>query len=652
MKRPVGWLETNDEFKAEIMERTVEALWHQGAESSEYTPHDLKHFERVENWIRALIPVESWPLLSPQERKILTWSAWTHDIGMFKGLFPPGTAPNDIRLLHPDQAATWVADKWSAIGLERMEAQVIADLIRFHSRSNSLKNCHESCLCAGAMVRPRLLAAYLRLADALDVTHDRVDEPYRFELLVRQISPESDDTLFHWVKSFVVSAIAVDHKHQLINIQFINYSGPNQRHFELIKRYVINEIEDELASVEKILSAGGISSFHSVTTMDQVTVRGELHDQLAGSIERVLGWAQMTQSPNSTAVTVAALGAIRALIEETQSLKLKNPSHAWNAFRTGLQRLIQSLLHQLRLRRCHNELRRIFDFLSQVSYGNQFKDEFDDSTLDCLSRFTVEFTNLIRADKDRDKRLATGLESVLKSLCRSHSAADPWTFLLFGCSETVARVLAEFGKNHKLSLVISEGRPKTQHGAHNVPSYIDAEAYAERLHSTELEPSQLYVIPDACVASTLDRGMMPNGLPPIDAILFGANGVYFEPEIRVAHSAGHLMCAICAKHFGIPVIVVTSATKISPKPEPGGERLSRRSRWFSSDEELIGRLEQIYKAKTNWNPREDQIPFQLIASIITDLGIIKDFGGTDDAKEELLKQMQEVNDLLTGAISG
>jgi translation initiation factor 2B subunit (eIF-2B alpha/beta/delta family) len=110
-------------------------------------------------------------------------------------------------------------------------------------------------------------------------------------------------------------------------------------------------------------------------------------------------------------------------------------------------------------------------------------------------------------------------------------------------------------------LVVGEGRPKTHYGAHNVPSYVDAEAYVERLHSAGLKPSNLYIIPDACVASTMDRGMTPDVLPPIDAVLFGANGVYFEPEIQVAHSAGHLMCAICAKHFATPVVVLTSAQR-------------------------------------------------------------------------------------------
>jgi translation initiation factor 2B subunit (eIF-2B alpha/beta/delta family) len=359
----------------------------------------------------------------------------------------------------------------------------------------------------------------------------------------------------------------------------------------------------------------------------------------------VLGWAQMTQSPNSTAVTIAALGAIRALIEETRGLKLKNSLHAWNAFRNGLQRLIQSLLHQLRQRRCHNELRRIFDYMGRVSRENEFKDEFDESVLDQLVRFTNAFEELVGPDKVRDTRLAAELKSVLESSCERHSPEQPWTLLLFGCSETVARVLAEFGKHHGLSLVVGEGRPKTHHGAHNVPSYVDAEAYVERLHSAGLKPNKLYIIPDACVASTMDRGTTPDGLPPIDAVLFGANGVYFEPEIQVAHSAGHLMCAICAKHFDTPVVVLTSATKISRLAKPGGAMLSRKSKWLCSDEELIERIEGTYGARTNWNPREDRIPCSLIAAVVTERGTIN-LGDEKIAKEQLGKQMEDVDELL------
>jgi hypothetical protein len=81
MKRPRGWLSELDEANAVKMEQVVRAQWEKGADASEFTPHDPDHFARVEDWIRALVPQERWKDLSFEERKILTWCAWTHDIG-------------------------------------------------------------------------------------------------------------------------------------------------------------------------------------------------------------------------------------------------------------------------------------------------------------------------------------------------------------------------------------------------------------------------------------------------------------------------------------------------------------------------------------------------------------------------------------------
>ena len=77
----------------------------------------------------------------------------------------------------------------------------------------------------------------------------------------------------------------------------------------------------------------------------------------------------------------------------------------------------------------------------------------------------------------------------------------------------------------------------------------------------------------------------------------------------------------------------------------GGARLSRKSKWLCSDEELIERLEKTYGAKTTWNPREDRIPFDLIAAVVTERGII-DHSDEKKAKEQLSKQMEDVDGFL------
>jgi translation initiation factor 2B subunit (eIF-2B alpha/beta/delta family) len=644
MKRPRGWLNEQDEANVMKMEQVVKAQWEKGADASEFTPHDPDHFARVEDWIRALIPQERWKDFSFEERKILTWCAWTHDIGMLTSHYSKDESSKTIRNKHVEQSATWVANEWASLKLDRMEAQVIADIIRFHSRSNSLEDCPSRRSCMRTVVRPRLLAAYLRLADALDVAHDRVQEPHRFNLLLRQVAEDIDDTLFHWVKSFVVSGIALDYDHHEIRVEFMNHTGANQQHFAMIKRYVLDEIEDELASVEQTMSFGGISSFHLVTSHVGGHIRGDLQAKVSTSIDRVLTWVQLTRSPNSTAITVAALRAVRALLDEVKELRKKAPSEAWHALRTGLRRLLNTLGEQRRKRRCHNELRRIFEFLNQIYQDNEFKEDFDEAIFQGLEAFTEQFLRFAIPDKQRYSLLAKELAKVLDGLNPGRSLAGPWTFLLYGCSDTVASVLSAFNVDRRIRLCIAEGRSKTHYGPHNIPTYVDAEAYAERLCLCGVKAEQTNIIPDACIASTIHMGHV-GLLAPIDAVIFGTNGIYIDPEILVAHTAGHLTCAISARHYSTPVVVLGSSTKILQFSEKGEARTSRDSKWYASDKEALERLRK-YGADTSWNPREDRVPFELIDVIITDQGIVQRKDGSEAAKSELMGQLQRVDNLL------
>jgi translation initiation factor 2B subunit (eIF-2B alpha/beta/delta family) len=442
----------------------------------------------------------------------------------------------------------------------------------------------------------------------------------------------------------VVSGIAVDHLRHEIKVDFIQYTGPNQRNFTVIKRYVLNEIEDELASVEKTLAFGGISSFHLVTSSAEVTLVGDYQGKLKDSIERVLGWAQLTPSPNSTAITVAALGALQALVDQTIETRKKEPSEALETLRSGLQRLIQSLRHQLRTRCCHNELHRIFESLNCIYEAIQFKEELDDTVVTRLGVFAQRFMTLVRPNPDRHVKLAEELATVLQKLNSLRVATEPWTFLLYGCSDSVATVLASFARERRLRLCIAEGRPKTHHGARNVPTYIDAEAYVERLHSLGIKPENMSIIPDATIASTMDVGRK-GLLPQFDAVILGANGIYLEPEMMVSHSAGHLMRAICAKEFGIPVVILGASTKLSSRPERGEGKAVRHSQWFSSDEAQRERIKE-YGANTDWNLREDRIPLSFVDALITDRGTIFPKESNDQAKDELGRQMNELDSFL------
>jgi translation initiation factor 2B subunit (eIF-2B alpha/beta/delta family) len=641
--RHCDWLTESDRQLAKKMQDFVIQTWETNRDPAEYTPHDPDHFRRVEDWIAQLVPDNRRDRLTDLERKLLTWCAWTHDIGMFRAVGGSEATASEIRKTHVDKSADWVADEWQHLGLSKLEAQIVADINRYHSRHNSLRDCPEERLCQGQVVRTRLLAAYLRLADALDVSHPRVDQEHRFELLVRQISREADTTVFHWIKSLAVADISVHHDRHEIEVEFFDLrelpSQPRRQTnnkdshidreqlrsestFRFIKRYVLNEIEDELASVEQTLALGGISAFHIVSSHSRGRVRGHLENQLRQSMHRVMIYVQMAQSPSSTEVTHAALDATSELLERTE--RIEDREDAWDFYCKGLQRLEQSLNGQLVLRQCHMELRRICIQIRQASSVAQQQSAYDLNLIGSLKDFVQKYNQLVRYPAQSQIEEF----SSLFAHSRAQLPADaPWTFMLYGCSETVATALALFERTHpRLRLAIAEGRPKSQHGARNKPTYIDAENFLMILRSAGVRTREIYFLPDACVATSFDRGRAStSGLSPIDAVLLGANGILVEPEIAVVHSAGHLGVAIAAQEFRVPVVIFSSTAKITVQSAEYDWTKTERigNKWLTTDTETLQRLREGLALGGTWNPREDRVPAKMITAIVTDQGIVK-----------------------------
>jgi translation initiation factor 2B subunit (eIF-2B alpha/beta/delta family) len=631
MSRPTAWLVPDDAEKAVRMEEFVLKEWRPEGDASPFTPHDPAHFRRVEAWIQRLIPEDRWGLLTDAERKILTWSSWTHDIGMFRKLHPHGMNDSAIRDEHVNASATWVAENHNHLQLESLvEAQVLAEVNLFHSRKYPIDSCPEQRLYCGKPVRSRLLAAYVRLADALEITHDRVEDDLhpRFDLLIHQMSRDGDNTLFHWVKSFVVAGIAVDHQRKLLTIEFMRDHDLPEHKFEHIKRYVVNEIEDELASVERTLAIGGISSVHFTNVREVDVIGGRVQAQLKDSVQRVLNYIQMTRSPNSTAVTMAALDAAAALVERTN--KEADRTAAWSHFAEGLELLNKSLAHQLRTRSCHIELRRVQTFITGLASrveGSKTTERVEAFVSD-LSNYTSRFARHIGNDYDRDRLLAEHFFSVLDGgPARSHA-----NFVLFGCSETVARCLAGLQQRRKAkqaaslaySVWIAEGRPKTQYGAHNVPTYCDAVTYVQTLINAGCRPKEIHIIPDASVATRIDRGVADHNLR-IDAVLFGTNGIYLGDDVYVAHTAGHLGIAMIAATTDVPVIVLGAAAKIVEEPPREWQQSTRGGSWFTPNLDVVLSLEEktTVPIDSTWNPREDHVPMKFLTAIVTEKGVVR-----------------------------
>ncbi len=82
-----SWLNDLDRERAAKMQQYVTGFWEGEVGLLTYVPHEPAHFKRVEQNIQRLIPKERWSALSDIERMLLTWCAWTHDIGMNKKCF-------------------------------------------------------------------------------------------------------------------------------------------------------------------------------------------------------------------------------------------------------------------------------------------------------------------------------------------------------------------------------------------------------------------------------------------------------------------------------------------------------------------------------------------------------------------------------------
>jgi translation initiation factor 2B subunit (eIF-2B alpha/beta/delta family) len=623
-----------------------------------------------------------------------------------------------IREQHVDESANWVVRHASSEWLSFSEANIVAEINRYHSRKYDLSSCSEQRACNGHFVRPQLLAAYLRLADAMEVAHERVDDPSspRFLFLQEVVRPNADRTLFHWIKSFVVSAIVPSVKSQTIFVEFqvpLNSlpslttgegsaePGSNGHlgiddntrsipfkqarlvsGFHLLTQFILDELRQELETVEQALALGGISSFHFVMPSDEVVVLPVTANAVwAQSLSRVVNYMRVAYSPNSTGTARAALTAIQESIsvmdEEIKkqndpvSKRARSRSHvrkftlsseSVDEVKLIVLQLKESLEAQLSERSCHNELRRITKFVNSWSKHdftlNRTRYETWKSSLLSYSskmQTLVDYKGITGEELSRrfwdDAKSQPMLERSFKS--------GQLTVLLFGNSSTVAEVLADFKKHHirTLDCYIAEGRPKTKHGARNVPIYLDAEAYARAIrtaaakHKISPKSIRIRIIPDVVSGTVLDpfHAVGRNSEhPPADVVLFGANGVFWNDDVRVAHTAGHLSIAAAAKYFSVPAYVVAASVKIQATAVQTAWRDAVRSEgeWIASKGCGLGKRLEDQGVETLWNPREEQIPLELLTAIVTEKGICRPGEANGTSREQLRKWEQEIDNEL------
>jgi len=214
-----------------------------------YTDHGPGHSEAV---IKILNELTEGVNLSEYKNFLLKCGAWLHDIGMLMREGEDINNPevcNRIREEHHKRSAEYISKHWREIGLSgKTEATIIQWICCAHSSKVAINDVDEESTIhiAGReeKIRTRLLAALLRLADALDCREDRLPpEDYRH---LPQIPQESQEE--YW-KHEIVKKVEIKGSEIYVEM-LLKYKDHKENN---VADKVKEKIEEELNSVRDVL---------------------------------------------------------------------------------------------------------------------------------------------------------------------------------------------------------------------------------------------------------------------------------------------------------------------------------------------------------------------------------------------------------------
>jgi len=233
-----------------------------------YTDHGLPHLQRVIKKLDALMGLLANEL-NERECFLLLMAAYFHDLGMFLGR-RESEDPRETRRHHHERGADLIQrlvdEKY--IDLNRFETPVVKNLVLAH-RIVDLLGIPEDQNIQGFKIRTRLLAAFLRIADACDVDYSRAPEAvFRFyEKLIPQVSRE------HWQRHALIADVCFDPRRSSIVVS-MDLSGEFVDRIDRARmaNAIHRELEEELDSASEVFRSHGIS-----------LVRVEVRDHVEGT---------------------------------------------------------------------------------------------------------------------------------------------------------------------------------------------------------------------------------------------------------------------------------------------------------------------------------------------------------------------------------
>ncbi len=666
----------------------IETLSHIIAEKCEnndsppfYTLHDFSHNVRILEILRQLLTIASSISeygLSTSEKYLLIVASLFHDIGMLDLTEIHGVqSPEQIRENHHKRSAQWVLQNTRKLGLDSAEASIVAFIIWYHRNEKvaQLEQCPETFLAGSEKIRTQLLAAYLRLADALHRDQSRAPEK---ELSFYRMAGMPTDAKFHWIKARAVRGIYINKDKRIIEVNIAipeegrEKEGKEKEDFRPLQEFVKQEIEDELESVRPILASTGQPVYLGVECRC-VPVCGLLQNSEAGrEILELNNIVSIDVSPNARKLATVVLDCIKQLA----GFEVDNEKEILKCLES-LKGYSKDMIGKVIARRCHVAVGRLFIDLIKLLKGLKpsekseldiFHDKLSDSGCsdDELRKDLESIINEIRFHyRDQSSNESEHRKEMLKNIkayftakrdelngiekklievgrgLEAENILNPFDrILLYGNSQSVVDMLTGYGEANAsryetLEILVAECRPKAKHTSVNKIEYNDGLEYAEKLCRHGYK--KVAIIPDAAIAHVFCepekkefRSLRMEGRKPswvfsekaVTKVFLGFNGLDIDKRYMV-HSCGHLAAVamgLVQKEKGkkVKIYLVGTSNKCARNVVYRHLQTRDSGNWLviPSDRKL---------SKGNlYNPGEDIVEFSLFDGIISDVGIYTD----------------------------
>lgn len=428
------WLPQELEDKLEHIRRCVKAVDEHAktcATSMKYfTSHDSRHFAQVEKNLGKLLPADTAANLHPYERFFLLGGAWLHDVGMCaESILDKELGADEVRSNHHIYSEKFIVERYKKLGVEENSVYIFGLLARYHRRKEDIMVCNQTIWFDGAYIRLRLLAAYLRLADALCIDMSRVPDPDYAIVMTYDLPAESK---VHWIRSKLVDSFYIDSINGLIHV-VINLpnnlkeilpdnsvaASQDEEFTSWLKEWceisILQELRSELNSVKDVFLRNNITRFIDFELhYNSVHMRKRLVQQLWDVVRAEI----LFHGPSSSLIHNAVLTTIEYIIESktqnSQCLKMEQDETKDSDLRQTLEKFIDRMTESTaRVRRCHFGLLKTlkkYKILLKTEDPNVLKEALNfathyDFSTHFSTTFIKEFKELDQTREDLEKLL-------------------------------------------------------------------------------------------------------------------------------------------------------------------------------------------------------------------------------------------------------